>query len=77
MNDFQFGVIHKQRGQFFGYFDHTPFLWTILLNMAYVEIWIFGYPPPRVYSTPPPFPCTHCLWIVSLTFSRQMQGVNK
>ena len=40
------GVIHKPRGQIFGYFDPPPASWSLLLNKAYVTKWSFGYPPP-------------------------------
>ena len=31
-----FGVIHKPRGQKFGYFDPLPPSWSLLLNKIYV-----------------------------------------
>ena len=41
------GVIHKPRGQIFGYFDPTPPpSWSLLLNKARVLKWSFGYPFP-------------------------------
>ena len=39
------GVIHKPRGQIFGYFDPLPPSWSLLLNKAYVIKWSFGQPP--------------------------------
>ena len=38
-----FGVIHKPRGQIFGYFWPPPPSWSFLLNKAYDIKWSFGY----------------------------------
>ena len=44
---FTLGVIHKPRGQIFGYFwPPPPPSWSLLLNMAYIIKWSFGYPLP-------------------------------
>ena len=37
------GVIHKPRGQNFGYSDHPHPSWSLLLNKSYVK-WSFGQP---------------------------------
>ena len=46
-------VVHKPCGQFFFGLFFDPLLpsWTILLNKAYVVIWIFGKPPSPSMST--------------------------
>ena len=43
--DFYIGVIHKPRGQDFGYFWPPPFSWSLLLNKAYVMKWSYDWPP--------------------------------
>ena len=48
---FSLGVIHKPRGQNFGYFDPLPPSWSLLLNKAYVMNGHLANPPPPKLST--------------------------
>ena len=48
------GVIHKPRGQKFGYFWHLlPILWLLLLNEAYLIKWSFGWVNPTPITVRP------------------------
>ena len=53
------GVIHKPRGQNFGYCDPPPPSWSLLLNKAYVIKWSFGLPPS------PPLPPQLSTWFMN------------